>query len=347
MATDKIIVGITQGDINGIGYEIIIKTLQDARLLDLFTPVIYGSPKIAAYHRKALNIGNFNLNNIKKIEDANHKRINVINCNDDNVRVELGKSSTMSGQAAYQALEIATSDLVAKRIDVLITAPINKHNIQSDSFNFPGHTEYLASKAGSEQALMLMVGPQIRVGVVTGHVPVSQISELITKDAIVGKLRQLDATLKQDFGIRKPKIAVLGLNPHAGDNGLLGDEEEESIVPAIKQVRDEKILAMGPYPADGFFGSDNYTKFDAILAMYHDQGLVPFKALSFDRGVNFTAGLPIIRTSPGHGTAFEIAGKGEATPESFREALFLALDIYKNRKTYKELLANALADSSK
>ncbi|MEA3444341.1 MAG: 4-hydroxythreonine-4-phosphate dehydrogenase PdxA [Bacteroidota bacterium] len=342
MKKNKIVVGITQGDVNGIGYEIIIKTLLDNRIFDMCTPIVYGSPKIAAYHRKALNIYNFSLNIIKHPSEANHKRANIINCTDDYVRVELGKSTTMAGEAALSALERASEDLRRGDIDVLVTAPINKHNIQSEKFKFPGHTEYLESKFSKESSLMLMVSDVLRVGVVVGHRPVSEISSLITKEGLIAKLRLLNQSLIEDFGIRKPRIAVFGLNPHAGDNGIIGNEEIEIISPAIAEVKKSGIVALGPFPADGFFGSGSVRKFDAILAMYHDQGLVPFKALSFENGVNFTAGIPIIRTSPAHGTAYELAGKDQALATSFRQALYLAIDIHKNRQEYAELNSNVL-----
>lgn len=342
MDENKIIVGISHGDINGIGYEIIIKTLQDARLLDMCTPIIYGSAKAAAYYRKALNIVNFSLNSIRTPEDANPKRVNIINCADDNLRVELGKSTQIAGQSSYDALQAATQDLVEGKINVLVTAPINKHNIQSKDFNFPGHTEFLANAVKSDEVLMLMVSDNLKMGVVSGHVPISELPKVITQENILAKLRIINKTLLEDFAIRKPNIAVLGLNPHAGDNGVIGTEEQTTIIPALEQARKEGIMALGPYPADGFFGSSSYQKFDAVLAMYHDQGLIPFKALAFDSGVNYTAGLSIIRTSPGHGTAYEIAGKGVASEVSFRAALYLACDVYNNRLKHEEISKDPL-----
>jgi 4-hydroxythreonine-4-phosphate dehydrogenase len=248
----------------------------------------------------------------------------------------------MAGEASYMALEKAVEDLKNGEIDALITAPINKDNIQSEKFNFPGHTEYLAEQFKSRDFVMLTVSESMKVGVVVGHVPLSEVSSKITKGAILNKLRIINQSLEKDFFVKRPRIAVLGLNPHAGDNGLLGKEELEIIIPAIQRAKDEGIIAVGPYPADGFFGSGDFSKFDAILAMYHDQGLIPFKMASFDRGVNFTAGLPIIRTSPAHGTAFDIAGEDKASPDSFREALYLAIDIHKNRALYKEITKNPL-----
>ncbi|MFC2138707.1 4-hydroxythreonine-4-phosphate dehydrogenase PdxA [Bacteroidota bacterium] len=342
MDSNRIKVGISQGDINGIGYEIIIKALMDNRILDICTPVVYGSPKVAAYHRKALNISNFSFNNIKSPEEANAKRANIINCLSDEIRVELGKSTSIAGEASFICLEKAIADLKNNKLDVLITAPINKDNIQSDNFKFPGHTEYLQDQFESEEVLMFLVSSLMRIGVVAGHVPVNKIPDLITEENIIQKLNIMNNSLLVDFGIRKPRIAVLGLNPHAGDNGVIGDEEKEIIIPAIKKAREENIMAMGPYSADGFFASGLFKKFDAILAMYHDQGLAPFKALVRDDGVNFTAGLPIVRTSPAHGTAFEIAGKNEANADSFRNAIYMACDIYKNRKEYSDLSSNQM-----
>ena len=340
--TQKIKVGITHGDFNGISYEIIIKTLLDNRLLELFTPVIYGSSKIASYYRKTLNYHDINFNLVKKAEYANPKRTNIINCYDQEVKIEIGKQSNIAGELAFLALEKAIEDLNKNTIDVLVTAPINKKNIQSEKFNFFGHTDYLANKYNTNDHLMIMVSDKLRIGILTGHIPVKEIANTISEDMILNKIRIMNKSLKMDFGIRKPKIAVLGLNPHAGDNGLIGTEEIEIISPAIQQATNEKILAFGPYPADGFFGSTNYTSFDGILAMYHDQGMLPFKTFAFDSGINFTAGLPIIRTSPAHGTAFDIAGKNIASPNSFRQAIYTAIDIHKNRNQFAELNKNPL-----
>jgi 4-hydroxythreonine-4-phosphate dehydrogenase len=342
MSDEKIKIGITHGDINGIGYEVIIKALLDPRILELCIPVVYGSPKVAAYHRKALNIDNFSFNTINSIEDASEKRANIINCIDEEIRVELGKSTPAAGVSAYLALEAAVKDLRDGKIHAIVTAPINKHNIQSENFPFKGHTEYLQTFFDAEEVLMLMVGNLLKVGVVAGHIPVSQLISYITKERILSKLQVLNRSLKEDFGIRKPKIAVLSLNPHAGDNGVIGNEEIDTIIPAMELAKSENILAMGPFAADGFFGSDNFTKFDAILAMYHDQGLTPFKTIVVDEGVNYTAGLPVIRTSPAHGTAYDIAGKDEAHFRSFLNAIYLACDIHKNRKFYKTINKNPL-----
>jgi 4-hydroxythreonine-4-phosphate dehydrogenase len=342
MDEHKIRVGITQGDINGIGYEVIIKALMDPRILDVCTPVVYGSPKVLAYHRKALNIPNFSLNSVATAREANPRRANLINCLDDNARVELGKASGYAGEAAFIALEMAVRDLGEHQIDLLVTAPINKYTIQSKDFNFAGHTEYLQEKLASGDVLMLMVSDYLKVGVVTGHIPLAQVAGDVTKELILSKLRILDQSLRHDFDIGTPRIAVLGLNPHAGDMGLLGSEEEEVIKPALDIARQENIMALGPYAADGYFGSGLYQKFDACLAMYHDQGLAPFKALSFDSGVNYTAGLPFVRTSPSHGTAYEIAGLDKASADSMRQAIYMAVDIYKARKANRELKRNAL-----
>lgn len=339
---NKIKLGISQGDINGISYEIIIKSLMDNRIFEQFTPILYGSSKVLTYHRKAINVNNFSMYNIKSSVEANLKRANIINCLDDNIRVELGKSTTMAGEASFVSLEKATEDLKNGSIDVLVTAPINKYNIQIEGFHFPGHTEYLMEKFGADDVLMLLVNENLRVGVLTGHIPLKDVSEAITEERILNKLRILNKSLIRDFVVTNPRIAVLGLNPHAGDKGLIGKEEQEIIIPAIEAARKEGIMALGPYAADGLFGSDSFSKFDAILAMYHDQGLAPFKALAFSSGVNYTAGLPVVRTSPAHGTAFEIAGKGIANPQSFRQAMFMAVDIFKNRKRYDELSKNPL-----
>jgi 4-hydroxythreonine-4-phosphate dehydrogenase len=342
MENKTIIAGISQGDINGIGYEVIIKALTDPVINDICTPVVYGSPKVAAYHRKALNINNFSFNNVRNPEEANPKKANMINCLDDNTRVELGKSTPQGGEAALISLEKAVKDLKAGKIDVLITAPIDKRNIQSENFRFKGHTDYLKSEAGVEEVLMFMICESMRIGMATDHVPLRKVSELITVELLLRKIRLMNQSLILDFGIRRPRIAVLGLNPHAGDNSLIGTEEVEIIAPAIEQANKEGILSFGPFPADGFFGAGSFVKFDGILAMYHDQGLTPFKALSFDSGVNFTAGLPFIRTSPVHGTAFAIAGKGEASENSFRQAIYLACDIFRNRQIYAEISKNPL-----
>jgi 4-hydroxythreonine-4-phosphate dehydrogenase len=342
MKGDRIILGITQGDINSISYEVIMKSLADNRIFDLCTPVVYGSPKVAAYHRKALDLENFSFNTVRTVDEAISRRPNIINCIDDSARVELGKSTPYAGEASLKALEAAARDLADGKLDAIVTGPINKANTKSDKFNFNGHTEFFETRFRSSGVLMLMVNELLRVGVVTSHIPLSKVNEYIVQDTILNKLRIMNNALLSDFTIRSPRIAVLGLNPHAGDNGLLGDEEQNEIIPAIAIAQEEGILAFGPFPADGFFGAGSYTKFDAVLAMYHDQGLIPFKALATEGGVNFTAGLPVVRTSPAHGTAFEIAGKNEASPDSFRKAIYLACDIFRNRKQYREISANPL-----
>lgn len=338
-------VGVTHGDINGIGYEVILKTFEDSRITELCTPVIYGSSKVAAYHRKAMDLPPVNFSIIASADEAGANRVNIINCVEDNTKVELRKSTAEAGMAAFQSLEAAVADLRRGAVDVLLTAPINKHNIQNETFHFPGHTEYLEQcfgESGQRKALMILLKDALRVALVTGHVPVSQIAEAITVPNIVSKLALFNQSLKQDFGIVKPRIAVLALNPHAGDAGLIGKEEEEIIIPAMQEAEHKGILSFGPYPADGFFGSRMYEKFDGVLAMYHDQGLAPFKALAMDEGVNFTAGLPIVRTSPAHGTAYDIAGQNKASETSFRQALYTAIDIYRNRRRYQEATARPL-----
>ncbi len=338
----KIKIGISQGDINGIGYEVIMKTLMDQRISEICTPIIYGSPKVAAYHRKALDIENFSPTAINSPEEAKGNRCYIINCIDENIRVELGKSTESAGIASFTALKTATDALESGKIDALVTGPINKQNIQHSEFNYSGHTEYLQARFRVDEVMMLMVGDLLKVGLVAGHVPISRLSSLITVELILEKLKILSRSLLMDFGIRNPHIAILGLNPHAGDNGLLGTEETEVIIPALEQAKRANISVFGPFPADGFFGAGRFNKYDAVLAMYHDQGLAPFKALNMETGVNFTAGLPVVRTSPAHGTAFELAGKNEASATSFRNAIYLAIDIVRNRELYKEISRDPL-----
>jgi 4-hydroxythreonine-4-phosphate dehydrogenase len=343
MENEKIIIGITHGDINGIGYEVVLKTLADNRMLEQFVPVIYGSSKVAAFHRKHLDIQGLNLNAVNSIDDINPKCVNVINCVNEEIKVELGSSTEEAGKAAFVALEMATEDLRKGKLQAIVTAPINKKNIQSAAFKFPGHTEYLEKKfAGDTPALMMLVNDVMRVAVVTGHIPIDKIASSLTEKLILDKLTVLNTSLKKDFSITRPRIAVLGLNPHAGDEGVIGDEEKTVIIPAIKEAEKQGIIAVGPYPADGFFGSGNFNKFDAVLAMYHDQGLIPFKTVSMDTGVNFTAGLSVVRTSPDHGTAYDIAGKNIASEESFRQALYLAYDVYVSRQWNATIAANPL-----
>ena len=342
----RVRVGITHGDMNGIGYEIIIKTLLDQRLMELYTIVVYGSSKVASYHRKALNINDFNFNLVKKSDQAHPRRPNIVNIHDEEIKIDLGKSTTIAGELALLSLEAACEDLQKNNIDVVVTAPINKKNIQSPGFAFPGHTEYFARKFNTENFLMLMINNVLRIGVVTGHIPLNQVKEALTEELILKKIHVMNQSLMRDFGIIKPRIAILALNPHAGDDGLIGNEEKTVIQPAIDKAYEQNILAFGPYPADGFFGAASFKNFDGILAMYHDQGMIPFKLMSFDEGVNFTAGLPVIRTSPAHGTAYDLAGKNEASPEAFRNALYLAGDIFIHRLEYDELQANKLHTSN-
>ena len=337
-------VGITHGDINGIGYEVILKALDNPTILEFCTPVVYGSAKIAAFYRKALDMQPMQLNQAASAAEIRDGVVNVINVVGEDVKVEPGVETAAAGQAAFTALERAVADLREGRIDVLVTAPINKHNIQSDTFHFPGHTEYLQEALGAEgdRALMVLCTDDLRVALVTTHLPIAKVPAAITREGIVGKLRDFHRSLVRDFGIHAPRIAVLSLNPHAGEGGLLGTEEQEIIAPAIDDVRSSKILAFGPYASDGFFGSGLYRRFDGVLAMYHDQGRAPFKTLAMDAGVNFTAGLPFVRTSPDHGTGYDIAAKGHASEQSMRNAIFAAIDIYRNRVREDAATANPL-----
>lgn len=341
--SEKLKIGITTGDVNGIGLEVIIKSLMDNRVLEFFTPIVYGNTKVASFHRKAIGIQDFSFHVINSADQANPKRANMINCWQEDVKITLGEQNEIGGKYAFLSLDKAVEDLNAGRIDALVTAPINKHNIQQEGFNFPGHTEFLQAKSEAGDVLMFMIADELRIGVVTGHIPVKDIAASIRKESIIAKLKMMHDSLKKDFWIQKPKIAVLGLNPHAGDNGLIGTEDEEIIKPAVEQAKAEGIFCFGPYPADGFFASETYTKFDAVLAMYHDQGLIPFKHIASRKGVNFTAGLPIVRTSPDHGTGYDIAGKNVASHESFLEAIFAAVHIVEKRREQAELTANPLA----
>lgn len=336
-------VGITHGDTNGVGYELIMKTFAEPAMMDICIPVVYGASKVAQQHRKQLDM-NINFNVIASANEAEAARLNLLNCTDDEVKVEMGQATPDAGRAAYQALERAVEDLKAGRIDVLVTAPVCKASIHGKDFNFAGHTEYLAARLGTEgeEPLMILCNRLMRVALVTTHLPVQQVSEAITGEAVEKKIKALYHSLRRDFMLSAPRIAVLGLNPHSGDDGVLGSEEKEIIAPAVAAAMESGIPCFGPYSADGFFGAAMYTHFDGILAMYHDQGLAPFKALSMDDGVNFTAGLPYVRTSPDHGTAFDIAGKGEASEVSFREAVYMAIDVWRNRRSYDEANANPL-----
>lgn len=342
---EKLKIGISIGDVNGIGLEIIIKTLADSKIFDYCTPIVYGHTKVASFYRRATGVDELNFNVIDHPSKAAPKRANMINCWSEDVKIEPGVTNKEAGKYAFISLERATTDLLSGDIDALVTAPINKDTIQSEDFKFPGHTEYLQERGGGGDVLMFLVSDTLRVGVVTGHIPVVKIAESITTEKILSKLKLMDASLRNDFWLRKPKIAVLGLNPHAGDNGLIGSEETTTIIPAIEEARANDILAMGPYAADGFFANGTYLQFDGVLAMYHDQGLIPFKQIAFESGVNFTAGLSFVRTSPDHGTAFDIAGKNEASEVSFREALFSAIHIVKHRRETAVLNENPLAFS--
>jgi 4-hydroxythreonine-4-phosphate dehydrogenase len=324
------VIGITMGDINGIGPEVIIKALRDKRMLNYMTPVIYGSTNTLSYYRKSFHIDDFHYSQVKNEGDFIAQKINVVNCWEA-LDINTGSPTKTAGEASFKALEKAVKDIKKGSVHALVTGPINKHTIQSEAFNFVGHTEYLTSRFDTKESLMLMVSGDMRIAMASGHEPLKTVSNSISKSKIKEKLAILISTLKNDFGISKPKIAVMGLNPHAGEEGLLGDEEQKVIKPVIDELKDEGNLIYGPFPADGFFGKGEYKKYDAVLTMYHDQGLIPFKTLAFDTGVNYTAGLPIIRTSPDHGTAYSIAGKGEANENSMRQALYLAIDIYKSR----------------
>lgn len=339
---DRPLIGISHGDINGINYEIILKALEDKRMMEMFNCILYGSSKAVHHYQNSLELSNLSFNKIKRTDRTHIQKYNLIQVDDRDVNIETGKSTKDAGKLAYLALEKAVFDLDKRYIDALVTAPIDKHNIQSDQFKYAGHTDYLADVFKTKDYLMLLVANNLRIGVVTGHIPIKAVSENISSDLILSKIKVMQKSLMYDFGIRNPKIAVLGLNPHASDGGVIGDEEEKVIIPAIEQAKKEKVLAFGPYPADGFFASSNFTAFDGILAMYHDQGLIPFKTLSFENGVNFTAGLPVVRTSPAHGTAFDIAGKNVASESSMRQAIYLAADIINNRKEFDYYSKNPL-----
>ena len=343
----KILVGITQGDSNGIGYEVIIKALSDPRILEQLTPVIYGSSKIFSFYRKTIpEIEQMDTNAINNAREAHPKRVNIVNCLPDSAYAEPGQATPESAKAVIACLDRAVEDLKAGEIDVLVTGPINKKAMSGQGFGFPGHTEYIQNAFGVKDVTMLMVSSRIKVGVVTGHIPLKDVAASITEEKILSKLRLINESLQKDFCIDKPRIAVLSLNPHSGDGGLLGDEEGRIIIPAIKKAVDEGILAFGPFSPDGFFGLSHYKNFDATRAMYHDQGLAPFKALSFEDGVNFTAGLPVVRTSPDHGTAFEMAGRDEADPLSMRAAIFTAIDIFRKREQFRQLQENKMPERS-
>lgn len=335
-------VGITIGDLNGIGMQVIMKALKRSKALKGFTPVVYGNAKAASFYRKALRMNDFSFNIIKTVDQMQHNKPNLINAWEDEVNITPGKPSTETGKFAVESILKASDDLAAGKIDVLVTAPIDKKTAYGPKFQYNGHTAFFTKYANAEDSLMFLVGEGLRVGVVTDHISIKDVSEAITKEAILSKVKIMNASLVKDFNIPKPKIAVLGLNPHAGDGGLLGDEEIEIIKPAIKDAQANGILAYGPFSADGFFGSGDFKNYDGILAMYHDQGLIPFKALTFGTGVNFTAGLPIVRTSPDHGTAYHMANGHIANPDSFLQSIYLACEVFKNRNNNKELQNNRL-----
>ena len=341
--TRKITIGITQGDTNGIGYEVIIKALSDARILEICTPVVYGSSKFFGMYRKDIpETENINTNVISSAKDAHPKRVNIVNCLPDNLQIEPGQTTADGAKAAILSLEKAVEEIKAGHLDAIVTAPFNKYLVNEETFKYAGHTEYLVSQFGAEDGLMFLCSDQMRVGVATGHIALSKVSQALNPELIVSKLKIMNDSLMKDFNIVKPKLAVLGLNPHSGDKGLMGDEEMNVISPAIKMAQEQCILAYGPYPPDGFFGVNMQYKFDAVLSMYHDQGLIPFKSLAFDSGVNFTAGLPIVRTSPDHGTAFDLAGQNKANPQSMISSIYLAVDVVRNREKYAQMRANPL-----
>jgi len=339
---EKLRIGISIGDINGIGLEIILKTLTNRRITELCIPVIYGSSKIVSYHKNIVGIEDFKFQGLRTADKLHTDKINIVNCWQENVNITLGKIAEAGGRYALTSLKRSVEDLQRGLIDAIVTAPINKKSMELAGFQYPGHTEYFMDEFNAKECLMFMVSDEIKVGLVTNHEPLKKVGELITKARVLQKIRIMNDTLKIDFGIEKPKIAVLGLNPHAGDGGVIGEEEEKIIRPAVLEAKKKGVLAFGPFPADSFFGSINYRKFDGILAMYHDQGLIPFKTLSFGNGVNYTAGLPIVRTSPDHGTGFDIVGQNLADPTSFRKAIFQAIDVYRNRKTYMEAHENPM-----
>jgi 4-hydroxythreonine-4-phosphate dehydrogenase len=325
-------IGITHGDLNGISYEVIMKALDDPKIVEICTPVVYGLAKTASYYRKVLEMNDFSFQFVRNVQQISNKKLNLINIFDEEIRIEVGEASEIGGKMAERALLAASNDLKNNLIDAIVTAPVNKHSIQSQTFKFAGHTEFFSAQFNAHNTLMLMVSEILKVGFVTNHFPINEASKILTTELILKKIKILNNSLIKDFLCTHPKIAVLALNPHAGDNGLLGKEEQEIIKPAINHAFENNINVFGPFPADGFFASGYYKQFDAVLAMYHDQGMIPFKLLAFEGGVNFTAGLPIVRTSPAHGTGYDIAGKNIANPNAMRNAIYLAIDILNNRK---------------
>lgn len=330
--TEKPRIGITLGDINGIGPEVVLKALSDHRLVNMLTPVVYGSSKVLSFYKKILNIEEFSYTQVRNRGQYAPKSVNVVNCMEEALEATPGKASPETGKAALHALKQAATDLKEGMLDGLVTAPIDKQTIHSDEFPFRGHTEFLAEFFGATEHLMLLVSDTLRVGLVTEHVSIREVAGLITRERVESKFKILEQSLRKDFGITKPKIAILALNPHAGDGGIIGDEDEKILKPLINDLKNHGKMVFGPHPADGFFGAGHHVKYDGILAMYHDQGLVPFKSITFDSGINFTAGLSVIRTSPDHGTAYAIAGKNQASEASMREAIYGAVDIFKTRQ---------------
>ena len=339
---NRVRLAITQGDINGVGYEVILKTFGDNRMYDICTPILYGSTKVASYHKKLLSQNQeMSFSACNDASEAAPRRFNVVNLTNDEIKIDIGRSTEIAGLQSRLSLNAACQDLKEGKVDVLVTAPINKKNSQAPEFDFPGHTEYLSQQFGCS-SLMMMVCDRIRIGIVTNHLALKDVPSAITHNLLTDKLMLMTESLKRDFGIPMPKIAVLALDPHAGDNGIIGNQDLTVVKPAIEDVQRKGILAYGPYPSDGFFGSSEFNKFDGVLALYHDQGLIPFKLMSFTEGVNYTAGLPYVRTSPAHGTGYDIAGKDKASEQSFRSAVYLACNILRNRKEYDELTANPL-----
>ncbi len=341
MIDNKVIVGISQGDINGIGLEVVLKTLLEPGIADICTPVLFSSQKTVSYYRKVLGLEEFSFNPMREFSQINSKKVNVFVCYEEEVNIEMGKLTEVGGKYAYISLEKATQALLDKNIDVLVTAPINKSNIQGENFKFVGHTEYLGSMLSGDPLMLMCSENGLRIAVATGHIPLKEVHSKLTVDGVARKILQLHESLIKDFSVRKPKIAVLGLNPHAGDGGAIGNEDKEIIIPAIEKAKTNGLV-YGPYSADAFFGNGTYKQFDAVLAMYHDQGLIPFKTIAFNEGVNFTAGLNAVRTSPDHGTGYDIAGKNQANEQSFKRAMYAAIDIFKNRQLHAEITENPL-----
>jgi 4-hydroxythreonine-4-phosphate dehydrogenase len=340
----KPVLGITIGDINGVGPELIMRIFSDSRMLELCTPAIYCNGRIFGFYRKFLNYTTFHYNQVENISQVQEGKVNVVNCwGEEEVEINPGQMTPNGGKYALISLKAAVEDWKNNRFDALITSPINKKNVADESFNFNGHTRYLTQEAGEKDSLMLMTCKDLKIGVATEHIALKEISAALTKELIIEKAKLMHKTLRNDFGIAKPKIAILGLNPHAGDGGLMGTEENEVIIPAIELLNKQNIMAIGPYPADGFFGSMEYKHFDGVLAMFHDQGLIPFKTIAFEQGVNFTAGMDKIRTSPDHGTAYSIVGKKKISAVSYREAVYLAIDIYNTRKGIIPVQQSSLA----